>query len=173
MAEKMAESAHDQQLGQFVVLFQELESSLIDIISVIADKHSAVEILPAEIEYPQLVESTDVIFSNFVALLRRPALEATTRFHKLMGKCLDIGVLRDRLSHSTYALLESAGDVAALVHEKAKLKFKSGSLRQVIGEDLSVESFEPYCQQIAEVLTEIESFRLQVIEWKHPGLSNQ
>ncbi len=162
----MAESAHDQQLGQFVVLFQELESSLIDIISVIADKDSAVEILPAEIEYPQLVKSTDVIFSNFVGLLRQPALDATTRFHKLMGKCLDIGVLRNKLSHSAYALLESASDIAALAQERAKLKFKGDSRRQVIGEDLSVESFEPDCRQIAEVLTELESFRLQLIEWK-------
>jgi hypothetical protein len=33
-------------------------------------------------------------------------------------------------------------------------------------EALSVESFEPCFQQIAEVLTELESFRLQAIEWK-------
>ncbi len=58
----MAESAHKQQLGKFVALFQALESSLIGVISVIADKNPGVEILPAEIEYHRLVESADVIF---------------------------------------------------------------------------------------------------------------
>ena len=47
----MAESAHYHQLGKFVVLFQKLESSLIEIIDVIADEDCAVEILPAETEY--------------------------------------------------------------------------------------------------------------------------
>src|SRR5450759_4385011 len=99
----MAESAHYQQLGKFVVLFQELENSLIEFNSVITDQDYAVEILPAETEYPRLVESTDVIFSHFIDRLRQPDLEAKTRFHKLMEKCLDIGVLRNRLIRSTYA----------------------------------------------------------------------
>ncbi len=85
-----------------------------------------------------------------------------------MTKCLDIGVLRNRLTHSTYALLESADDAVALVQEKAKLKLGGGRRRQVIGDDLSGTSFEPYFRQIAEVLAELESFRRQVIEWKHP-----
>jgi hypothetical protein len=165
----MAESAHFQQLGKFVVLFQELENSLIEFISVIADEDYAVEILPAETEYPRLVESTDVIFSRFIDRLREPDLEAKTRFHKLMEKCVDIGVLRNRLIRSTYALLVRTGDVATLVQEEAKLKSKGGSRRQVIGEDLSVESFEPYFQRIADVLAELESFRLQVIDWKRAG----
>ena len=164
----MAENTHYQQLGKFVVLFQGLESSLIETISVIADKDYAVEILPAEIEYRRLVGSTDAMFSRFVDRLRQPNLEAKTRFHELMEKCLDIGVLRNRLIHSKYALLTSARKLVAPVQEKAKLKIKGGSRRQVIAEDLSVESFEPYFQKIAEVVAELESFRLQVIRWKHP-----
>jgi hypothetical protein len=163
----MAENAHFQQLGKFVVLFQGLESSLIEMISVVADEDYSVAILPAETKYRRLVGSTDVMFSRFVDRLRQSDLEAKTRFHELMEKCLDIGVLRDRLIHSKYALLTSAGNVAVPVREKAKLKFKGGSRRQVIGENLPVESFEPYLQQIAEVLAELESFRLQAIEWKH------
>jgi hypothetical protein len=86
-----------------------------------------------------------------------------------MEKCLDIGVVRDRLIHSTYALLESAGDVAAPAPGKGKLKFKGSSHREAIRDNLSLESFEPYFQQIAEVHTALESFRLQVIEWKGPN----
>ena len=165
----MAESAHYQQLGKFVILFQELENSLIEFISVIADKDYAVEILPAETEYPRLVESTDAMFSLFIDRLREPDMEAKTRFHKLMETCLDIGVLRNRLIRSTYALLVRTGDVVALVQEEAKLKFKGGSRRQAIGGDLAVESFEPYFQRIAGALAELESFRLQVIDWKSAG----
>lgn len=165
----MAESAHYQQVGKFVVLFQELENSLIEFISVIADKDYAVETLPAETQYPRLVELTDVMFALFIDRLREPDLEAKTRFHKLMEKCLDIGVLRNRLIRATYALLVRTGDVVALLQEEAKLKFKGGSRRQAVGEDLSVESFEPYFQRIADVLAELESFRLQVIDWKPAG----
>src|SRR5512133_3566887 len=162
----MADSAHYQDLGKFVVLFQELENALIDIIGVIADKDYAVEMLPAETEYPRLVESTDAYFSDLIDHLREPDSEAKTRFHELMKKCLDIGVLRNRLIRSTYALLVRTGDFDALVQEEAKLKFQGGSRRQAVREDLSVESFEPYFQRIADVLSALESFRLQVVDWK-------
>ncbi|MGP1679867.1 MAG: hypothetical protein ACTS6J_22275 [Burkholderiales bacterium] len=165
----MAENAHYQQLGRFVVLFQELENSLIEFTGVVADEDYAVEILPAETEYPRLVESTGVIFSNFVDRLRQPDLEAKTRFHELMQKCLDIGVLRNRLIRSTYALLVRTGDVGALAKEEAKPKLKDAPRRQAGGDDLSVEPFEPYFQRIAGVLAELASFRIQVIDWKSAG----
>ena len=165
---RMAENAHYQQLGKFVDLVQGLESSLIEIISAITGEDYAVETLPVETKYRRLVGSTDIIFSHFVDLLRQPDLEAKTRFHKLIERCLDIGVLRDRLNHSKYALLRSAGDIVAPVNEKAKLKFKGDSPRQVLGEDLPFESFEPYFQEIADVRAELESFRRKVIEWKYP-----
>ena len=163
----MAETAHDRQLGEFVVLFQGLESSLIEIIGAITDKDYAAEILPTETKYRRLVESTSFVFSRFVDLLPKPDLDAKTRFHELMEKCLDIGMLRDRLAHSAYALLVRAGDDIALAQGKTTLKFQHGSRRQDTGEDLSVEPFEPYFQKIADVLTELGSFRRQVIEWKY------
>ena len=162
----MAESAHYQKLGKFVVLFQELENSLIEFIGVITDKDYAVEMLPAETEYPRLVESTDAYFSHFIDHLRVPDSEAKTQFHRLMEKCIDIGVLRNRLIRCTYALLVRTGDFDALVQEDAKLKPQGGSRRHAIREDLSVESFDPYFQRIADALAELESFRLQVIDWK-------
>ena len=163
----MAESEHYQQLGKFVVLFQELEDSLIELNSEIADEDYAAGILPAETEYPRLVESTDVIFSHFADRMRQPDLEAKTRFHKLMKECLDIGVLRNTLIRSTYALLIRTGNFVAPVQRKATLKFKDDSPRQAFGADQPVESFEPYFQRIAGVLAEVESFRRRVIEWKN------
>lgn len=163
----MAETAHDRQLGEFVVLFQGLESSLIEIIGVITDKDYAAEMLPTETKYRRLVESTGFMFSRFVDLLPKPHLNAKTRFHELMEQCLDIGMLRDRLTHSTYALLVRAGDDIAFAQGKTTLIFQHGSRRQDIAEDQSVESFEPYFQKIADVLAELGSFRRQVIEWKY------
>ena len=165
----MAENAHHQQLGKFVVLFQGLESALVEMFGVTAGEDYAAAILPAETRYRRLVGSTDLTFSHFVDQLRQPALETKARFHELMERCLDIGVLRNRLVHSKYALLISAGHVAAPVRGKAEPKFKGGSRRQVIGEALSAESFEPYFQKIAEALAELESFKLRVVEWKHPN----
>lgn len=165
----MAESAHNQQLGKFVILFQQLENSLIKFFGVIAGRDYAVEILPAETEYPRLVASTEVIFSDFIDLLPDPDLEAKTRFHELMETCLDIGLLRNRLVRSTYALLERTGDIIALVQEETKLKTKQGSRRQQVQEELPIEFFEPCFQRITDVLAELESFSLQVIAWKHAG----
>ena len=163
----MAENAHYQQLGTFVVLFQSLESSLVEIISVVSDKDCAVETLPAETKYRRLVGSAEIIVSHFVDLLRGPDLEAKTRFHLLMKRCLDIGLLRNRLVHSRYAILSTAGNAFAPVNEKSTAKFSGGSGKQVIAQDPSVESFEPYLKKIAEVLAELEAFRLQVAEWKN------
>lgn len=162
----MAENARDQQLGKFVVLFQGLEHSLIEIITLIADENYVVETLPAETAYRRLVESSDVFFSRFVDLLRQPDAEAKARFHQLMEKCLDVGVVRDRLVHSTYALLENAGDAAAPAPATGKPELEGGSPREAVRDNPPLESFEPYFQQIAEVHSALESFRLQLIAWK-------
>jgi hypothetical protein len=162
----MVENTHYQQIGKFVVLFQGLESSLIGMIGAITDEDYAAPILPAETKYRRLIGATDVNFSHIVDRLHQPDLEAKARFHELMEKCLHIGALRDRLIHSKYALLISADDVGAPAQINGKLKLKEGSRGQVSGEDPAPESFELFCRQIAEVVAELESFRLQVIEWK-------
>lgn len=162
----MVENTHHQQIGKFVVLFQGLESSLIGMIGAITDEDYAAPILPAETKYRRLIGATDVNFSHVVDRLHQPDLEAKARFHELMEKCLHIGVLRDRLIHSKYALLISADNVGAPAQINGKLKLKEGSRGQVSGEDPAAESFELFCRQIAEVVAELESFRLQVIEWK-------
>ena len=163
----MAENAHQQQLGEFENLVQALESSLIEIICAITGEDYAAEVLPAETKYRRLVGSADAIFSRFVDLLHQPDLEAKTRFHELMERCLEFGAVRDRRNHSQYALLRRAANIVAPVEEKAGLSSKGESPGQVIGEELSVESFEPCFQQITTVLAELESFRLQVVEWRH------
>ncbi len=145
------------------MLFQGLENSLIEFIRVIADEDYAVELLPVETEYPRLVESIDAMFSLYIDRLREPDVEAKTRFHQLMEQCLDIGVLRNRLIRSTYALLAGSGNVGALMQDGAKLECKGRSRRQAIAEDLATESFEPYFQQIAKVLAELESFSLRFV----------
>jgi len=165
----MAEGLHYQQLGKFVVLFQNLEQALVEFNGAIAGDDYAAQILPAETEYPRLVESTGVIFSRFLDRLRRPDAEARARFRKLMEKCLEIGVLRNRLIRSTYALLVRTGDAFAIAQEGIQRKFNDGSRSQAIEEDLSAESFDPYFQRIGDVLAELESFRLQVIDWKSGG----
>jgi len=162
----MAEGLHYQQLGKFVVLFQQLEQALVEFNGAIAGDDYAAQILPAETEYPRLVESTGLIFSRFLDRLDRPESEARTRFQKLMEKCLEIGVLRNRLIRSTYALLVRTGDAFAVAQEGIKRKFTDGSRRQAIEEELSVESFKPFFQRIVDVLAELESFRLQVADWK-------
>ena len=70
----MAESAHHQQIGKFVVLFQGLESSLIGMIGAITDQDYAAPILPAETKYRRLVGATDVNFSRIVDRLHQPDL---------------------------------------------------------------------------------------------------
>ncbi len=162
----MAENAHHQQIGKFVVLFQGLEGSLIGMIAAITDEDYAAPILPAETKYRRLIGATDVNFSHVADRLHQPDLEAKARFHALMEKCLHIGALRDRLIHSKYALLISADNVGAPAQINGKLKFNEDSRGQVGGDDPAVESLELFCRQIAEVLAELESFRLQVIEWK-------
>jgi len=157
----MTKNAHHRQLGKFVILFQELVSSLVEFISVIADDDYTAEILPAETEYPRLVESTDATFSRFMDRLYEPDVEARVRFHQLMVECLDIGVLRNRLVRSTYALLERRGDVVGPGQDRLKLRCKDSSRRQTFAQDPPVESFEPYFRQIAKALAELESFRLR------------
>jgi len=144
----MAENTHDQQLGKFVLLFQGLESALIELFGITAGEDYPAAILPAETKYRRLVGSTDLAFFHFVDQLRQPDVETKARFHELMERCQDIGVFRDRLVHSKYALLIRTG--------------------KAVGEALSAESFEPYFQKIAEALAELEFFKLRVVEWKQP-----
>jgi hypothetical protein len=166
----MTNGAHYRELGKFVIQFQELENSLVEFFSVIAGKDYAMEILPAETEYPRLVKAIDAEYAVSVDRLREPDRgEVKARFHKLMEECRAIGALRNRLIRSTYALLVRGADVGALVQDEAKLKCNGSSRRQAMGRDQALESFEPYFQRIAGVVAELESFRLQITDWKPSG----
>ncbi len=144
----MAENTHDQQLGKFVLLFQGLESALIELFGITADEDYPAAILPAETKYRRLDGSPGLAFFHFVYQLRQPDVETKARFHELMERCQDIGVFRDRLVHSKYALLIRTGEA--------------------VGKAQSAESFGPYFRKIAGALAELEFLKLRVVEWKHP-----
>jgi len=115
----MEEKATYDQIGRFVVRFQQVEEQLTDLLELttVTKKESPtialnglihadeefVLILRNERQYSKRVKSTDARFARFVRLLPTPDQSAKQRFHDLMTELLELGKRRNEIVHSTYA----------------------------------------------------------------------
>jgi len=165
----MSENLLYQQLGKFVILFQNIERAIVELIVLIARADDEIiEILINELDYSSRIKTTDVLFARYIDI-RKIEPEEKKDFHSLMAKCLKLGELRNNLLHSKYAHLMEADKVIALIRENSKLRGKKG-IREIEEEDLTSESFDPYFIEIRLVFEQIEAFRLKIIDWNYPDI---
>lgn len=156
-----------QQLGKFVILFQNIERAIIELIVLMAKSDDEViEILINELDYSKQIKTTDVLFSHYVNI-RTVDSNEKKKFHLLMSNCLKLGELRNNLLHSKYAQQVDNGEVTVLIRINSKLRSSKG-IREIEEEDLTNKSFNKYFEDITSVLQQIEAFRLKIIGWEYP-----
>ncbi len=156
------------QLGRFIVGFQHIENAVTELLVSLDDTDSeAVLILVNELGYSQRLRTADVLFSRFVDLRSNtdPANKAT--FHDLMGKLAKLGERRNQLVHSRYNDWINVHGKQGLLRTNSRLSSKEGK-RQELEEELQPEAFDDDLERLASAGTELERFRLQVIDWLYP-----
>lgn len=153
------------QLGRFIVDFQHLEYALTELLVLLDDTDSeAVLILANELAYSQRLRTADVLFSRFVDLRRNTDPSSKSAFHELMIEFGKLGERRNELVHSHYSNWINIEGREGLLRTNSRLRAKKGE-REELEEELQAEAFDGDLQRLARAATELERFRLQVIDW--------
>ena len=176
----MTENETYHQIGHFVVRFQHVEERLTELLELMAVTRTEsptialnglthadeefVRILVNELQYSQRVKTTDVMFARFVDLLPAPDDSAKKRFHELMTELRELGEIRNKIVHSTYAPFISVEGQVGLRRESSRLAASTGQ-REVQEEDLLPESFAEDLKRLDAAQQSLETFRSKILDW--------
>lgn len=157
------------QLGRFIVDFQDIESSVNDLLELLADKADGevIRILTNDLEYRKRLNTADVLFARFVDLRNNTDTSAKGEFHKLIVKLVDLGERRNELVHSRYNAWFNVDGNEGLLRRNSKLRGSKGE-REEKEEELQPGAFDQDLQRLAAAAARLEAFRLQVIRWLYP-----
>ena len=156
------------QLGRFIVTFQHLEDAVNKLLVLMANTDDeVVRILANDLEYGKRLNTADVLFIRFVDLLNNTQVEAKAEFHKLVVELRELGERRNDLVHSRYNPWLNVNGKEGLLRTNSKLRGSKGE-REEKEEELQPEAFNGDLQRLAAAGTELEKFRLKIIDWLYP-----
>jgi len=159
----MTKNVHYEQLGRFVVAFQNVDSTLTELLVDITNvDDEIIDILATNLDYSKRVMAADVLFARFVDVRRNTDVALKAQFHKLMSHLLKLGERRNELVHSTYTVYTSVEGVTGLMRQNSKLKGKKG-VREINEEILSAEHLDKDLQCLNNVAISLEEFRQKII----------
>jgi len=152
-----------------LVGFQHLENAVTELLVLLDDTDSeAVLILVNELGYSQRLKTADVLFSRFVDLRKNTDPACKTAFHDLMVELGKLGQRRNELVHSRYNDWINIEGKLGLLRTNSRLSAKKGEHLE-LEEELQPEAFDSDLQRLNSAATELERFRLQVIDWLYPS----
>jgi hypothetical protein len=165
------EDAIYRQIGRFVVVFQALETELLQLGSFAIDpehtgqgRHSL-----ADLFYKTLVDRTGENVSRFLDEHRPDVPEFRQRVEALLVRCRELGWHRNKVLHSAYLSLEAGGKFAALVRSDMRRSKGDGANAVVFDDEVMSEaSLEEAMVDIADVALGIVRCRQQLIHWHRP-----
>ncbi|SRR5712692_5789753 len=170
----MNEKATYDQIGYFVVRFQQVEEQLHDLLELttvtktenptialnglIRADEEFVQILKNERTYSKRVKATEARFARFVDLLPTPDQSAKQRFHDLMEELRKLGKRRNDIVHSTCAPFIS-------VEGQFGLRRKDSKQRKGQEEEILPESLAGDLERLDAAYQSLEAFRLEILTW--------
>lgn len=157
------------QLGRFIVAFQHLESSVNDLLELLANTNDCevVRILTNELEYRKRLNTADVLFARFIDLRNNTDAPAKGEFHKLIVELGYLGERRNDLVHSRYNAWLNVDGKEGLLRRNSKLRGGKGE-REEKEEELQPDAFDQDLEHLAVAASRLEAFRLRVINWLYP-----
>lgn len=156
------------QLGQFIVMFQQVESEINNLIVLMADADDEIiRILVNDLEYGKRLNTADVLFARFVDIRNNTEAEAKAEFHNLIVKLSKLGNRRNDLVHSRYHRWINVHGEEGLLRTNSKLRGSKGE-RLENEEELQPEAFNNDLQLLTEAGKELNNFRLKIIDWLYP-----
>lgn len=154
------------QLGRFIIAFQHLESSVNDLLELLADSTDCevIRILANDLEYRKRLNTADVLFARFIDLRNNTDAFAKGEFHQLIVELGKLGERRNDLVHSSYNVWLNVHGDEGLLRRNSKLRGSKGK-REEKEEELQPDAFNQDLQSLAAAAARLEVFRLQVIDW--------
>ena len=126
------------ELGQFVVAFQAVEASLVELtIQVTNSDPEYVAALTAELEFNSKARALDVIFTRFAQIHDLTEETPHAEFHKLMARVQKLATRRNDIVHSFYNAHITVEGELGITRRPTKLKPSEG-MREQPSEDILV-----------------------------------
>jgi hypothetical protein len=164
---KTSEALH-ARLGLFVITFQQVEASMVDLIVRIVDEDPEyVQALTAELEFTAKARAMDVIYTRFAQIHGLTTESPEPTVHKLATRIQKTAVRRNELVHSFYVHLIKVDASIALARMPTRLKPSEGRRMQ----DEEIIGPELLGKEIAEMLEidrELRGLCLSVLQAKQP-----
>ena len=152
------------ELGQFVVAFQAVEASLVELtIQVTNSDPEFVAALTAELEFNSKARALDVIFTRFAQIHDLTEETPHAEFHKLMARVQKLATRRNDIVHSFYNAHITVEGELGITRKPTKLKPSEG-MREQPSEDILVGQLKAEIGEIHSLLAELESYRLRAID---------
>jgi len=156
------------ELGQFLIAFQAVEASLVElIIQVTHSDPEYIGALTAELEFNSKARALDVIFTRFAQIHGLTEQSPHPEFHKLMSNVQKLATRRNDIVHSFYNTLITIDGQVGMVRKPTKLKPSEG-IRTQPHEDILPGQLQAEIDEVTNILKELESFRLTAIDAIYP-----
>lgn len=157
-----------RELGQFVVMFQAVEATMVDLIIQLCDSDPEyVAALTAELEFTAKSRALDVIFSRFAQIHRLCDGSPHREFHSLMVRVKKLAERRNELVHSFYNTLITVDGQLGMMRLPTRL-LPSKGLRQQEHEDILSPTLSADLQEMDNICSELWEYRRLVIATMTP-----
>ena len=115
------------ELGQFLIAFQAVEASLVELIIQLTNSDPEyIGALTAELEFNSKARALDVIFTRFAQIRGLTEQAPHPQFHKLMSQVQKLATRRNDIVHSFYNTLITVDGHVGMTRTPTKLKPSEG-----------------------------------------------
>lgn len=156
------------ELGEFLVAFQSVEASLVEVITQVTNADPEyIGALTAELEFNCKARALDVIFTRFAQIHGVTEQSPHPDFHKLMSRVQKLATRRNDIVHSFYNMLITVDGEVGITRKPTKLKPSEG-VREQPHEDILAGHLQQDLNEVKALLSELESYRLMAIDRLYP-----
>lgn len=156
------------ELGRFLVAFQSVEASLVELIVYVTEADPEyIQSLTAELEFNSKAKALDVIFTRFAQIHHLTDASPHPGFHELMTRVQKLATRRNDIVHSFYQTLITVDGQVGIARRPTKPKPSKG-IREQPHEEILPGQLDAEIKKINSLLCELESYRLKAIDLQHP-----
>ena len=164
-------------LGRFIVLFQHLENTIVQIIRLIEQPKAGYDIRSdlAELRFTDLLKrmrNCTIAYTKSLDLVNYQQFE--NEFVGMYEKCISLSKRRNDLVHSTYFHVEAGGELHSIIRTKTiKLKRPNRKNNHEFLITYEGVKLDPFNQSMTDLLSLDTSLRMlynQLIHWKDSRL---
>jgi hypothetical protein len=157
------------ELGEFLVVFQQVEASLVELIVQVTDADPEyVGALTAELEFNSKARALDVIYTRFSQIHGLSEQAPNAEFHELMGKVQKLATRRNDIVHSFYNTLVTVDAQVGLMRTPTRLKPSVG-LRVQPHQDILPGQLQGEIDDVKKnILDKLELYRRAAIDTIYP-----